>query len=127
MSTWKQFANITLDASTNTLPGGNAYHYEKLPAGVYKFRIDPNSRGVNYARYDAGFAYSKAAGMMVLNAPQDESLGNTFYYGLNCTDGMASEVIHAAPAGAGFDLFFQDWNTGDNVGSVTVIVEQWQP
>jgi hypothetical protein len=45
---------------------------------------------------------------------------------LNCIDGMASEVIQAAPAGAGFDLFFQDWNTGDNTGTVSVIVEQWQ-
>lgn len=127
MADWELYRSVMLDGYANSIPGGNYYHELTIPSGVYRFRIDPNSVGVDYATNQGGNTKSKSAALMIYNrtATADQTAEVT-YYGLNLSGNLASGIIHAVPQTAGFDLFLQDWARSDNSGSVKVIIEKWK-
>ncbi|WP_289366123.1 hypothetical protein [Pantoea stewartii] len=98
-----------------------------MASGVYRFRIDPESAGVDYATGQAGNTRSKSAALMIYDrtTTSDKSAAVSFY-GLNDDGLQASSLMHAFPQGGGFDLYLQDWQRADNSGSVSVIIEKWQ-
>ena len=127
MAGWQPYKTVTLDGYNNTIPGGNFYNETNVASGVYRFRIDPESAGVDYATGQAGNTRSKSAALMIYDRTitSDKSAAVSFY-GLN-DDGLeASSLMHAFPQGGGFDLYLQDWQRADNSGSVSVIIEKWQ-
>ncbi|PCE23464.1 hypothetical protein BWP39_27685 [Paraburkholderia acidicola] len=126
MADWVAYGDkVTLDAVQNTLPGGQQYHIETIPAGVYRFRIDPASVGVNNNTGGENATKSLTAAMFVFNRADATHKAESFYYGINNPRG-AQEIIHAVPVNAGVDLFLEEWNRADNTGSVTVIIEKWE-
>ncbi|KTS30153.1 hypothetical protein ACTUSR_07360 [Pantoea stewartii subsp. indologenes] len=127
MAGWQPYKTVTLDGYNNTIPGGSFYNETNVASGVYRFRIDPESAGVDYATGQAGNTRSKSAALMIYDrtTTSDKSAAVSFY-GLN-DDGLeASSLMHAFPQGGGFDLYLQDWQRADNSGSVSVIIEKWQ-
>ena len=128
---WVEAYTHNLDGYANALPSGYAVHQECVPAGVYRFRVDPNSIGINYTGGLPNFKASKALGLFILNRADSTVSGQTYFYGLNASstvEGLPSAVIHAAPGTVcmGYDAFIEDWNRADNSGSVTLIVEVWK-
>ncbi|WP_208456859.1 hypothetical protein [Burkholderia gladioli] len=127
MAGWVPYETITLDGYANTVPGGVPYNEVTIPSGVYRFRIDPTSVGVDYATNQSGNTQSKSAGLMVYDrtTTTDKTAAVT-YYGLNYDGIHESGIIHAFPQTGGVDLYLQDWQRVDNTGSVKVIIEKWQ-
>ncbi|QIE99532.1 hypothetical protein G5574_18810 [Pantoea stewartii] len=142
MAGWQPYKTVTLDGYNNTIPGGSFYNETNVASGVYRFRIDPESAGVDYATGQAGNTRSKSAALMIYDrtTTSDKSAALMIYdrtttsdksaavsfYGLN-DDGLeASSLMHAFPQGGGFDLYLQDWQRADNSGSLSVIIEKWQ-
>ncbi|MCQ0033138.1 hypothetical protein EFP18_01500 [Burkholderia glumae] len=123
---WQNYETITLDGVANSIPGGNYYHELTIPTGVYRFRIDPTSPGVDYATNENGNTNSKSAALMIYDrTATTDKTAQVSYYGLNANGIDASGVIHAVEQTAGFDLFLQDWAPSDNSGTVRVIIEKW--
>lgn len=126
MADWVAYGDkVTLQGAQNSVPGGQQYHIENIPAGVYRFRIDPQSNGVDYNTGYIDATKSLAAGLMVYNRSDATHKAEVSYYGINNPRGP-QEVIHPVPVSAGLDLFLEDWNRADNTGSVTVVIERWQ-
>ncbi|MEI7256097.1 hypothetical protein [Dickeya dadantii] len=127
MAGWQPYKTVTLDGYNNTVPGGSAYNETTIASGVYRFRIDPTSAGVDYATGQAGNTRSKSAALVVYDRTStSDKTAAVSYYGLN-DDGMhAAAIIHAFPQTGGFDLYLQDWQRVDNSGTVKVIIEKWQ-
>lgn len=126
MADWQIYKNITLGGMTNTIPGGSTYYEANIPSGVYRFRIDPTSVGVDYATSQAGNTKSKSAAVMVYNRTSTtNNTASVSYYGLNMDGVQAAGIIHAFPQTGGYSIFLSDWARTDNSGSVNVIIEQW--
>lgn len=127
MADWQPYKTVTLDGFNNTISGGNLYYENNVASGVYRFRIDPASAGVDYATGQAGNTASKSAALRVYDrtTTTDKSAAVS-YYGLNDDGLQASSLIHAFPQGGGFDLYLEDWQRADDSGTVNVIIEKWQ-
>ncbi|WP_240346735.1 hypothetical protein [Pectobacterium brasiliense] len=127
MADWKPYKTVTLDGYNNTIPGGSVYNETMVASGVYRFRIDPASVGIDYATGQAGNTRSKSAALMVYDRTSTaDKTAAVSYYGLNDDGLQASAIIHAFPQTGGFDLYHQDWQRVDNSGTVNVIIEKWQ-
>jgi len=127
MADWQSYKTVTLDGLNNTIPGGSAYNENNVASGVYRFRIDPASAGVDYATGQSGNTRSKSAALMVYDrTTTTDKTAAVSFYGLNDDGLQASSLIHAFPQGGGFDLYLQDWQRSDNSGTVNVIIEKWQ-
>ncbi|WP_237029088.1 hypothetical protein [Pectobacterium carotovorum] len=127
MADWKPYKTVTLEGHLNTIPGGRVFTETTVASGVYRFRIDPASVGIDYATGQAGNTRSKSAALMVydLTSTADKTAAVS-YYGLNDDGLKAPAIIHAFPQTGGFDLYLQDWQRVDNSGTVNVIIEKWQ-
>jgi hypothetical protein len=126
MAEWQLYKNVTLDGYVNCIPGGSIYNEVTIPSGVYRFRIDPTSAGVDYATNESGNTLSKSAALMVYDRTSTtDHTAAVSYYGLNLDGVQAAGIIHAFPQTGGFDLYLQDWARSDNSGTVKVIIEKW--
>lgn len=127
MADWQPYKTVSLDGFNNTIPGGSVYNETNVASGVYRFRIDPNSAGVDYATGQSGNTTSKSAALMTYDrTTTTDKTAAVSFYGLNNDGLQASSLIHAFPQGGGFDLYLQDWQRADNSGTVNVIIEKWQ-
>ncbi|WP_219953205.1 hypothetical protein [Dickeya zeae] len=127
LADWQAYKTVTLDGYNNLIPGGSPYVEKDVQAGVYRFRIDPTSAGVDYASGQAGNTQSKSAALRVYNRTStSDHTASVNYYGLNSDGILAAGITHAFPLGGGFDLFLEDWQRSDDSGSVKVIIEKWQ-
>ncbi|WP_210506684.1 hypothetical protein [Pantoea ananatis] len=127
MADWQPYKTVSLDGFNNTIPGGSVYNETNVASGVYRFRIDPNSAGVDYATGQSGNTNSKSAALMTYDrTTTTDKTAAVSFYGLNNDGLQASSLIHAFPQGGGFDLYLQDWQRADNSGTVNVIIEKWQ-
>lgn len=127
MADWQPYKTVSLDGFNNTIPGGSVYNETNVASGVYRFRIDPNSAGVDYATGQSGNTASKSAALMTYDrTTTTDKTAAVSFYGLNNDGLQASSLIHAFPQGGGFDLCLQDWQRADNSGTVNVIIEKWQ-
>ena len=127
MADWQPYKAVTLDGYNNIVPGGNLYYETNVASGVYRFRIDPASAGVDYATGQAGNTNSKSAALRTYDrTTTTDKTASVNYYGLNNDGFQAASIIHAFPQGGGFDLFLEDWQRADDSGSVNVIIEKWQ-
>ncbi|EGT5666300.1 MULTISPECIES: hypothetical protein [Cronobacter] len=127
MADWQPYKTVVLDGYTNTIPGGSVYSETSVPSGVYRFRIDPASAGVDFATGQAGNTKTKSAALMTYDrTTTTDKTAAVSYYGLN-NDGLkASSQMHAFPQGGAFNLFLEDWVRQDDSGSVSVIIEKWK-
>lgn len=124
---WAPYKNIKLEGLPNTIPGGSAHTEVSIPSGVYRFRIDPKSTGVDYATNQVGNTQSKSASLMVYTGTSKKDNTSTVtYYGLNLDGLSASSAMHAFPQQGGFSAFLSDWVKIDNSGSVILLVEKWE-
>jgi len=127
MADWQPYKTVVLDGYNNTVPGGSVYSETSVASGVYRFRVDPASAGVDFATGQVGNTKSKSAALMTYDrTTTTDKTAAVSYYGLNNDGLQASSQIHAFPQGGGFDLFLEDWQRADDSGSVNVIIEKWQ-
>lgn len=127
MADWQPYKTVSLDGYNNTVPGGNLYYETNVASGVYRFRIDSTSVGIDYATGQAGNTNSKSAALRTYDRTTTaDKTASVSYYGLNNDGLQSSSLIHAFPQGGGFDLYLEDWQRADDSGSVNVIIEKWQ-